>query len=102
MGALDPRHRLPLAEVDVAQLHQGYLVAAPEVEVALVAPSEWRVEPEVLRFGAAPGVQTRRSFAIQAPRGWQPKLPRFAVAADVLCDGKYLGQITEAVVEITT
>jgi hypothetical protein len=29
-------------------------------------------------------------------------MPRLAIAADVVREGKYLGQITEAVVEIVT
>jgi hypothetical protein len=76
--------------------------APMKMEVALVAPGEWQVGPEVLKFDVPSGTQARQPFAFQIPRDWRPKLPRFAVAADVLCDGKYLGQITEAVVEIST
>lgn len=80
---------------------RNYRSAPMKMEVALVAPPEWQVEPEVLKFEVPPGTQARKPFAFQIPRDWRPKLPRFAVAADVLCDGKYLGQITEAVVEIS-
>jgi hypothetical protein len=34
------------------------------------------------------------------PRSWTAPMPRFAIACDVMRDGRYLGQITEAVVEI--
>jgi hypothetical protein len=37
---------------------------------------------------------------VTIPRSWQPPAPRLAIAADVLADGRYLGQITEAVVEM--
>jgi hypothetical protein len=71
-----------------------------KMEIALVVPSEWHVEPEVLRFDATAGSNTRQSFSIHIPRDWQSSSPRFAVAADVMCNRKYLGQITEAVVDI--
>jgi hypothetical protein len=29
-----------------------------------------------------------------------PSVPRIAMVADVICDGRYLGQITEAVIDI--
>ena len=67
---------------------------------ALIAPVEWRVTPDVLRFDVAQHNKTGRSFEIEIPRDWRPRAPRFAVAADVRCDGRYLGQITEAVVDI--
>ena len=37
---------------------------------------------------------------VTIPRSWTPRSSRFAIAADVMRDGKYLGQITEAVVEV--
>ena len=42
------------------------------------------------------------SVRITVPRGWAAPAPRLAIAADVMRDGKYLGQITEAVVEVTS
>lgn len=85
-----------LAEVRV----RNYRNAPMKMEVFLVAPGEWRIEPEVLRFEAAAGAKVRQAFNIHIPRDWRPSSPRFAVAADVMCNGKYLGQITEAVVDI--
>jgi hypothetical protein len=73
-----------------------------KLEISLVAPGEWRIEPDVLRFEAPPASKSRQSFQIKIPRDWTPRSPRFALAADVVCDGKYLGQITEAVVDIGT
>jgi glyoxylase-like metal-dependent hydrolase (beta-lactamase superfamily II) len=79
---------------------QNYRNAPMKMEVFLVAPGEWHIEPEVLRFEAAARAKVRQAFNIHIPRDWQPSSPRFAVAADVMCNGKYLGQITEAVVDI--
>jgi glyoxylase-like metal-dependent hydrolase (beta-lactamase superfamily II) len=86
------------AEIQV----RNYRREPMKVEAALVAPHEGKVTPDVLRLEVAPGRLGRQSFTIQIPRDWRPKHPRFAIAADVLCDGKYLGQITEAVVELAT
>ena len=79
---------------------QNYRKAPMKMEIALVAPGDWRIEPDVLRFEAPAGEKARRDFRIEVPRDWQPGSPRFAVAADVICDGNYLGQITEAVVDV--
>lgn len=79
---------------------QNYRKAPMKIEIAVVAPAEWRIEPEVLRFEALAGEKTRQEFRIQVPGDWQPSSSRFALAADVMCDSKYLGQITEAVVDV--
>jgi hypothetical protein len=71
-----------------------------KVEVSLVAPAEWRTEPDVLTLSIPPRAKTSGQVAISVPKGWQAHSPRFAIAADVVRDGKYLGQITEAVIEI--
>ena len=88
----------PSAEIRV----RNYRGAPMKVEVALVAPVEWKVTPDLLKLEIPPGTLGRQSFSIQVPQDWRPKHPRFAIAADVLCDGKYLGQITEAVVELAS
>lgn len=81
---------------------QNYRKAPMKMEVVVVAPEDWRIEPDVLRFEAPSGQKSRQAFRISIPRGWVPRSPRFALAADVVCDGKYLGQITEAVVDFTS
>ena len=48
---------------------------------------------------AIAGEKARRDLRIEVPKSWQLASTRFAVAADVVCDGKYLEQITEAVVD---
>jgi glyoxylase-like metal-dependent hydrolase (beta-lactamase superfamily II) len=79
---------------------QNYRNAPMRMEIALVAPQEWRIEPDVLRFEAPAQAKSARAFQIRIPLEWQPASPRFAIAADVICDRKYLGQITEAIVEL--
>ncbi len=79
---------------------QNYKPAPMKMEVALVAPSEWRIEPDVLKFEVPANGKAARPVEITIPKGWAAAGPRFAIAADVMSDGKYLGEITEAVVEM--
>lgn len=90
-----PGERVTL-EVRVA----NYKPHPMRMEVALVTPAAWTVEPEVLRFDAAPGVITARKATFAIPRDWRATSPRFAITADVVRDEKYLGQVTEAIVEM--
>ena len=79
----------------------NYGAAPMKLEVALVTPSEWRVTPDVVKIEAPPRSKGSGSVQISVPRGWVPPSPRLAIAADVMRNGKYLGQVTEAVVEVT-
>ena len=79
---------------------QNYKPSPMKMEVALVVPSEWRIEPDVARFEVPPRSHGQHPVHITVPASWKPPSPRLAIAADVMCDGKYLGQITEAVVDI--
>jgi glyoxylase-like metal-dependent hydrolase (beta-lactamase superfamily II) len=79
---------------------QNYRAAPMKVEVALVLPEGWSAEPEVLRFEAPARAHASSGFLLKTshelPRGQN----RVAIAADVVSDGQYLGQITEAVVDL--
>jgi hypothetical protein len=79
---------------------QNYYAAPIKVEIALIAPSDWRIEPDVLTIEAPAQSKRARAFDISIPKDWTAPAPRFAIAADVRANGKYLGQITEAVVEL--
>lgn len=79
---------------------QNYRSAPMKLEMALVAPAEWRIEPDVLRFEAPAKGKAARPLTLSIPRNWEAPGLRFAIAADVVSDGHYLGQITEAVVEL--
>ncbi|HWR50180.1 MAG TPA: MBL fold metallo-hydrolase [Bryobacteraceae bacterium] len=90
----------PGARQSVEVRVRNYKPEAMKVEVALVAPAQWRITPAVQAFEAPGGGTATRVFDVAVPRAWEPPSPRFAIAADVMADGRYLGQITEAVVEI--
>jgi glyoxylase-like metal-dependent hydrolase (beta-lactamase superfamily II) len=84
----------------VEVIAQNYYAHPMKLEVALVTPQEWRIEPDVVKFEVPARSTASRAVNINVSKSWQPKSPRFAIAADVVRDGKYLGQITEAIVEI--
>jgi len=88
---------------DTARLQvnvQNYKPSPMKIEVALVAPLEWKIEPDVVKFEVPANSSAQRPITVAIPKTWTPRAPRFAIAADVLADGKYLGEITEAVVDI--
>jgi glyoxylase-like metal-dependent hydrolase (beta-lactamase superfamily II) len=78
---------------------QNYHTAPMKLEIALVTPAEWKIEPGVLRLEAPGKGKAAGRFAVGIPRNWEGPGPRFAIAADVVSDGRYLGQIAEAVVD---
>jgi len=71
-----------------------------KLEIALVLPEGWRAEPDLLRFEAPPRGHGRAEFLLRTTRELPHGQPRVAIAADVCADGNYLGQITEAVVDL--
>jgi glyoxylase-like metal-dependent hydrolase (beta-lactamase superfamily II) len=79
---------------------QNYYARPMKIEVALVAPAEWRIEPDVVRFEVPARSTAVRRLTLTVPRGWSAPAPRVAIAADVVRDGRYLGQVTEAVADI--
>lgn len=81
---------------------QNYRTEPMKMEVALIAPAEWKVEPDVLTFLVPAKGHAHARFRITIPSSWVPPSPRLAIAADVRAGGRYLGQITEAVVDIAT
>jgi glyoxylase-like metal-dependent hydrolase (beta-lactamase superfamily II) len=83
------------------EIHASNYGAAPmKLEVALVAPAEWRLDPETSSLSVPPHGKASTAVTVAVPRDWTPPGPRFAIAADVMRDGKYIGQLTEAVVEL--
>ncbi len=79
---------------------RNYWAEPMKLEVALTAPGEWTVSPESMTIEVPPQGSAHRHIEISIPRGWTAPGPRFAIAADVVRNGKYLGQITEAVVDM--
>jgi glyoxylase-like metal-dependent hydrolase (beta-lactamase superfamily II) len=79
---------------------RNYKTEPMKVEAALIAPPEWQIEPRTVILTVPAGATARQRVNITVPRSWTAPMPRFAIACDVMRDGRYLGQITEAVVEI--
>jgi hypothetical protein len=71
-----------------------------KLEVALVLPAGWRVEPAVARFEVPANGRAKADYQLAVPAAWTGTSTRTAIAADVLADGKYLGEIAEAVVDL--
>lgn len=80
---------------------QNYRTEPMEMEVAVVAPSEWRIEPDTLKFTVPAKSHQHAPFTITVPKTWEGPGPRLAIAADVRAGKRYLGQITEAVVDVS-
>lgn len=79
---------------------QNYRAEPMKMEVSLLTPAEWQITPETLVFEVPAKSNTRQPFTITVPKNWQAPSPRLAIAADVRAAGRYLGQITEAVVDV--
>jgi glyoxylase-like metal-dependent hydrolase (beta-lactamase superfamily II) len=79
---------------------RNYYRVPMKVEASLVAPAEWKVTPERVMLEAAAGADASVEVTVFIPKGWAAPGPRFAIAADVVRDGRYLGQVTEAVAEV--
>ena len=93
--------RLARGERQKAEIRvQNYHASPMKIKVAPITPQEWRLEPEVLQFEVPANGRASQPFQITVPRNWEASSPRFAITADVVSDGRYLGQITEAVVEL--
>ncbi|MDX1982069.1 MAG: MBL fold metallo-hydrolase [Bryobacteraceae bacterium] len=79
---------------------QNYRADPMKMEVALITPSEWQITPGLLRFDVPAKSHASHAFTITIPKGWTAPSPRLAITADVRAGGRYLGQITEAVVDL--
>jgi hypothetical protein len=79
---------------------RNYGPSEMNLEASLIAPSEWRVEPDIAKLKVPGRGEAKTAVNIAVPRDWASPSPRFAIACDVMRDGRYLGQITEAVVEM--
>ncbi len=73
---------------------------AIRLEIALVLPAGWRSDPQSVVLSIPPGGAGKAPVSITIPRDWRGAHSRVAIAADVMADGKYLGQIAEAVIDV--
>jgi glyoxylase-like metal-dependent hydrolase (beta-lactamase superfamily II) len=79
---------------------RNYRLTPMQVEAALVLPPGWKASPEFLNFTVAPNEHGGAGFTLTLPEDWDRSKPRVAMAADLVVNGQYLGQIGEAVVDI--
>jgi hypothetical protein len=79
---------------------RNYRSKPMHLEAALVLPVGWQASPEVLSLTVPPNGEGREGFMVTIPETWDRSRPRVALAADVRADGRYLGEITEAVVDL--
>jgi glyoxylase-like metal-dependent hydrolase (beta-lactamase superfamily II) len=79
---------------------RNYKPSPMRLEAAVVAPSEWKIEPAELKLAVPANSSAHHPLAITVPADWIGPSPRFAITLDVVRDGRYLGQVTEAVVEM--
>jgi glyoxylase-like metal-dependent hydrolase (beta-lactamase superfamily II) len=79
---------------------RNYRSKPMSLEAALVLPPGWKASPEILSLTVPPKEDGQGVFALTIPENWDRSKPRVALAADVLADGQYLGEIAEGVVDI--
>jgi glyoxylase-like metal-dependent hydrolase (beta-lactamase superfamily II) len=79
---------------------RNYRSAPMHLEAALVLPAGWKVAPAILNLTVPPKGDASGGFSVTVPGNWDRTKPRVALAADVMADGQYLGQITEAVADV--
>ncbi len=91
---------LPGQEKRIEIRVRNYRSAAMHIQGALVLPGGWRSTPSPISLTAGPKSSAKTEATITIPANWTNPLSRVAIALDVLADGKYLGQIAEAVVDV--
>jgi hypothetical protein len=79
---------------------RNYRSKPMHLESALVLPAGWKVSPEVASLTVAAGGDGTAGFTLAVPENWDRSKPRVALAADIMADGQYLGEIAEGVVDI--
>lgn len=78
---------------------RNYRATTMKVEVTLAIPEGWRSDPAVIRLEVSPRATGKQVFRLTAMTA---RTPRLAIAADVTVNGKHLGQITEAIVNLAS
>ncbi|HXY41457.1 MAG TPA: MBL fold metallo-hydrolase, partial [Vicinamibacteria bacterium] len=79
---------------------RNYRTAPMRVEAALVLPPGWKALPETAALTVPAKGDGAFAFTITVPASWDGTKPRVAVAADLVADGEYLGEIAEGVVDL--
>jgi hypothetical protein len=71
-----------------------------QVEATLILPPGWVFAPRSLDFTIPASSAGAASFRISIPADWDRNQPRVALAADLIVDGQYIGQVAEGVVDL--
>jgi glyoxylase-like metal-dependent hydrolase (beta-lactamase superfamily II) len=79
---------------------QNYDSAPAAIEATLVSPAAWSPTPAVARFAVPPNAIAAVAVTVKIPTDWTPIESRFAIAADIVANGRHLGQIAEAICEV--
>ena len=78
----------------------NYRAEPMPLEAALVLPAGWKATPEVVSFTVPSRGDSSGGFTVTIPENWDRSKPRVAIAADIMADGQYLGEIAEGVVDL--
>jgi hypothetical protein len=70
------------------------------VEATLILPPGWNFAPRTLDFTVPAASAGTANFRISIPGDWDRNQPRVALAADLIVDGQYIGQVAEGVVDL--
>jgi hypothetical protein len=70
------------------------------LEVTLCLPQGWRSTPLQLSLVVPAGGMASAKAKLSVPMNWPGADARHAIAADVIADNVYLGQIAEALVDV--
>jgi hypothetical protein len=70
------------------------------LQAALVLPAGWKASPELLELTVSPRGDASGEFSVAIPENWDREKSRVALAADIMADGQYLGQIAEGVADV--
>ena len=70
------------------------------LEYSLVLPAGWSATPDSGQLEAQPGEKAVRDFVLRIPDSQPTQYRRQAFALDATIDGKHLGQLAEAVVDL--
>jgi len=79
---------------------RNYRSKPMQMEAALVLPPGWKAAPEVATLTIPAKGDGSAAFTLTIPENWDHSKPRVALAADIVADGQYLGEIAEGVVDV--
>ncbi len=71
-----------------------------KVEAALILPAGWNCRPRIVSFEVPAKGKAKGEMEVSIAENWKGCYERVAIAADIVADGKYVGQVAEAVVDL--